>query len=92
MGIDLRDLLDLNSQTGLRAYVSIYREYKLLSSGQFYPDPSSRVLARELYDGQFNHSFIALNNQSAYLIEVWFYNGKQPIQKEKIIIANILTW
>lgn len=90
--LDLRDELELTGQTGLRAYVSIYSDYALLSNGTFYANSSSRVLAGELDDGQFNSSFISLKDQTIYLIEVWFYNGDQPLQKEQAIVKNNLTW
>lgn len=91
VSLDLTTVLELNQQTGERAYISIYAEYQLLA-GRFYPDSSTRVLAGELQNGLFNHSFVALNNQSSYLIEVWFYNGETALQKEQQIIGNNLSW
>ena len=90
VNIDINTLLAENALLGERAYVSIYRDYALLPSGQFYPDSSSRVLSGNLSDGLFNQTFIALNNQSSYLIEVWFYNGEKPIQEELTLITNEL--
>lgn len=92
VSLDLTEALDFNDQSGSRAYVSIYGDYQLLTSGIFYPDPSSRVLAGELNNGVFKHSFTALNNHTSYLLDVWFYNGEQPIQKELTLIENNLTW
>lgn len=92
VALDLVELLNSTGQSEQRAYVSVYRDYKLLASDDFYPDSSSRVLAGELKGGLFNQSFIGFNNQSTYLIEVWFYNGDQPLQKEKTIVKNNLTW
>ena len=92
VSLDLTELIDFHNQTGQRAYVSVYREYMLLPSGIFYPDSSSRVLGGEINDGQFQHSFVSLNNQDAYLIEIWFYNGEPPIQKEQTIVASNITW
>ena len=90
VSIDVNSLLVESDQVGERAYLSIYRDYTILPSGQFYPDSSSRVLAGELSGGVFNQSFVALNNQSSYLVEVWFYNGEKPIQEELSLIANEL--
>lgn len=90
--LDISDELALSGQTGLRAYVSVYSDYTLLSNGQFYADSSSRVLAGDLDNGHFDSSFVNLKSQSAYLIEVWFYNGDDPLQKELQIVDNSLIW
>lgn len=92
VSLDLSELLAVNNQTGKRAYVSVYRDYQRLPSGQFYPLSESRLLAGELNNGQFNHAFVAMNNQSEYLIEVWFYNGDPAIQKQQMLVNNTLTW
>lgn len=90
--LDLTQLLTDNNQTGQRAYVSIYADYQLLPSGEIFPQSSTRVLAGDLINGQFNHDFVAMNNQNEYLIEIWFYNGQPAIQKQEKVIANRLTW
>jgi len=92
VALDLSELLAVNNQTGQRAYVSIYGDYQLLPSGEIFPQASSRVLAGDLINGQFNHAFIAMNNQNEYLIEVWFYNGQPAIQKQEKVIDNRLSW
>lgn len=92
VALDLEsELIDI-SQTGARAYVSIYEQYQVLPSGQFYPDAASRVVAGELQDGQFNQRFTAFNDDSSYLIEVWFYNGEPAMQKVQMLVNNKLTW
>lgn len=90
--LDLSEMLALHDQTGQRAYVSVYHEYTALPTGEFYPNASSRVLSGQVKDGQFHHSFIRLNNQPSYLVEVWFYNGDLPIQKEILVAQNNVSW
>ena len=92
VALDLISDLNLTGQIDQRAYVSIYRDYQLLDSGVFHPDSSSRVISGDLKSGIFNHSFISLKNQSSYLVEIWFYNGELPIQREIEIINNNLSW
>ncbi|WP_019614121.1 hypothetical protein [Psychromonas ossibalaenae] len=84
--------LNLSEHQDQRAYVSVYRKYKRLESGSYYPDAASRVLGGVLQDGLFNSSFVGLNKQSAYLIEVWFYDGTEPLQKEWLVNGAALTW
>jgi len=92
VALDLSDTLSESGQLGLRARVSIYSEYTLLSNGQFYPTQKSLVIAGDLDNGQFNSSFTRLKDQSEYLIDVWFYNGDAPIQQQQTIAANSLVW
>lgn len=90
--LNLSDSTLLNAAQKQRAYVSIYRDYQLLPSGRYHPDANSRVLSGALVDGVFDNSFIGLNNQSTYLIEVWFYDGELPLQKEVTVMDGHLTW
>jgi len=92
VNLDLSEELTSSGQSDLRAYVSVYSDYTLLSNGQFYADSSSRVVAGELNDDQFTSTFTSLQDQSSYLIEVWFYNGDQPLQKEQQIDHDTLIW
>lgn len=90
--LDLAAVLDAHNQTGNRAYVSIYPQYQQLPSMDYYPDTSSRILAGEVNNGVFKSEFINVNNAAVYLIEIWFYNGAPPIQQEKLLADNLLTW
>ena len=85
-------ILELNDYQDQRAFVSVYREYQLLDSGRYYPDSASRVISGQLQSGIFNESFTALDNQQEYLIEVWFYDGREPLQKELSVNNNQLIW
>ena len=86
--------LDLSSEvtSGERAYVSVYSDYTLLDSGEFYPNSASRVVAGSLDDGKFSSAFTSLNSQSTYLIEIAYYTGEAPLQKEQTVADNSLTW
>ena len=85
-------LVELSAYQELRSYVSLYREYQQLDSGRYYPDPASRVISGVLQNGIFAQSFTGLNNQQQYLIEVWFYDGREPLQKALSVNENQLLW
>ena len=89
---EIQVLITLNDVQEARAYVSIYSGYQHLDSGRYYPHPDSRVIAGTLQDGRFNQSFIGVNNQQHYLIEVWFYDGSEPLQNEVLLDNNQLLW
>lgn len=92
VALDLTTLLASNGHAGLRAYVSVYSDYTLLDSGQYYANASSRVLGGDLLDGKFASSFTSLNAQDTYLLEVWFYTGESPLQREQSIVDGTLSW
>lgn len=75
-----------------RAYVSLYSTYQQLPSGRYYPDSASRVIGGALQNGEFTQSFVGLNNQPKYLIEIWFYDGLEPLQKELLVSNKQLIW
>ncbi|PKG37903.1 hypothetical protein [Psychromonas sp. Urea-02u-13] len=75
-----------------RAYISVYGDYQQLPSGRFYPDSSSRTVAGDLQQGQFDNTFVSLTNQSTYLVEVWLYDGQDALQKELTLSDNKLLW
>lgn len=84
--------LALNDYQQQRAYVSLYSAYQQLPSGRYYPDPASRVIGGALQNGTFAQSFIGLNNQQQYLLEVWFYDSREPLQKELSVKNKQLLW
>lgn len=88
VSLDLANEVD----TDTRAYVSVYSDYTLLDSGDFYANGSSRVVSGSLEDGQFSSAFISLDGQDTYLIEIAYYTGEAPLQKEQTVTDNSLTW
>ena len=83
-------IVELNDDQ--RAYISLYQEYQQLDSGRYYPDSASLVISGALQNGLFKQSFIGLNKQTQYLLEVWFYDGSEPLQQELIVDDNQLIW
>ena len=75
-----------------RAYISIYSDYQQLPSGRYYPNASSRTIAGNLQQGEFENSFFSLGKQSTFLVEVWLYDGQDPLQKELTLVNNKLVW
>lgn len=85
-------LLELPEYNTQRGYVSVYKAYQQLDSDRFYPDSTSRVISGALVNGLFEQSFASINNQQQYLIEVWFYDGQEPIQKVLALAGNQLIF
>jgi hypothetical protein len=83
-------IVELNDHQ--RAYVSVYSDYQQLDSDRYYPDSASRVLGGALQNGIFKQSFTGLNKQQQYLIQVWFYDGREPLEKELSVDNKQLIW
>jgi hypothetical protein len=84
--------ITLSEYINERAYVSVYQRYQLIDSEQYYAIADSRVLGGALTQGEFNQSFVTLNNQEEYLVEVWFYDNRAPLQRVLYANNNSLTW
>ncbi|WDD98542.1 hypothetical protein [Thalassomonas actiniarum] len=84
--------VSLDEYAGQRAYVSLYSDYRLLPSGEYYPIADSRVVAGNLQQGQFHQVFTHLKQQHNYLAEVWLYDLSPPLQRELILNENTLSW
>ena len=91
VSLELNDLLIERDQEDTRAYISIYREFQQLETGEYFPDSSTRVLGGQLNNALFNQKFTETDLQSEYLVEVWFYNGEAPIQQLLVLEGNELT-
>lgn len=85
-------IVDLPIYKEQRAQISLYQNYQQLENLSFHPDSNSKILSGALKNGAFEQVFYALNNQERYLLEVWFYNKKPPLQKELVLTNYELHW
>lgn len=84
--------INLSEYKNDRSYLSIYKQYHQMQNGTFFPIAHGRVLAGSLNNGLFKQTFIADEEHSIYLIELWFYDGRSPIQQELTVMNNELIW
>lgn len=91
--VDQHDLdIDISHISTSRSFVSVYSRYSERSDSSLKPDYSSRLLAGSLTNGQFSSSFTAPISAENLLIEIWFYDGQEPLQQ--VISSDTLqvTW
>ncbi len=84
--------LNIEQYQDQRSVINIYRQYQLLDTGDYYPKTASRVVSGPLINGHFSQSFIGLNQQTQYLVEVWSFDGSPPLQRELTVTNNQLNW
>ena len=89
---DITVNLTIEQYQDQRSIINIYRQYQLLDTGDYYPKPASRVVSGPLLNGHFSQTFIGLNQQAKYLVEVWSFDGSPPLQRELTVTNNQLSW
>ncbi|OUS40814.1 hypothetical protein A9R00_04160 [Oleispira antarctica] len=89
-GINLT--VDLGNQGG-PAYLSVYADYALSESEHWQINHDSRILASSMENTQISHNFSIPQHLKNLLIQVWFYDGREPLTKEVEIKNNItISW
>ncbi len=75
-----------------RAYFSLYQDYYQHQDGSFSPNYASRVVASALSQGKLDISLSLGKAHTSYLAEIWFYDGRDPLQQIISVEQNRLTW
>ncbi|WP_394251463.1 hypothetical protein [Vibrio profundi] len=84
--------IDISNTTTERAFVSVYSRYNTRSDNTLKPDYSSKVVASSLANGKLDLNFSAPNVNENLLIEIWFYNGQDPLQRTFSTSQSQITW
>ncbi|MGF1754693.1 hypothetical protein L4C33_13970 [Vibrio makurazakiensis] len=84
--------LDISDITTQRAFVSVYSRFTERANSTLKPDYSSKVIASSLTDGKIDLTFPAPNVHEQLLVEIWFYDGQDPMQKTFSTANNTITW
>ncbi|MCW8327923.1 hypothetical protein MD588_03800 [Photobacterium sp. SDRW27] len=87
--------LNIDLSTTDPMYLSVYGNPTVTLNGDIIADTSSRIIAGELNNGQFNGKFTATSGLSSILVEAWHFDGTHlPFRKiiklpqENIVIQN----
>ena len=81
------DISDFSSQ---RAHLSLYKQYQEESSGHYKADYQSKVFSVPLDSGKAKFDFNMSDSQKSLLVEIWFYDGTDPIRR--VISPNDQTF
>jgi hypothetical protein len=89
-GINLS--IDLGNQGG-PAYLSVYSDYASNENEHWDINHESRILASSMNSTKISQHFSIPQHLRKLLVQVWFYDGRQPLTKEVIIENNIaINW
>lgn len=84
--------IDISGISTDRSFVTVYSRYTTRDDSSFKPDYSSKVIAGSLNNGQFASNFVAPISDENLLIEIWFYDGKPPLQQLVSSSNSQITW
>ncbi|WP_122055615.1 hypothetical protein [Vibrio sp. Evd11] len=73
--------VDISNFSSQRAHLSLYKEFEKQSSESFSAHYPSKVMSVPLNDGKADFDFNLADSQENLLVEIWFYDGTDPIQK-----------
>ncbi|WP_337160909.1 hypothetical protein [Vibrio alginolyticus] len=82
--------VDISGFSSQRAHLSVYKEFVEHSSGNYDARYPSKVASVPLNNGTANVDFNVSDSQGSLLVEIWFYDGSDPIQK--VITSGDNTW
>ncbi|EKO3865676.1 hypothetical protein JFR02_004860 [Vibrio harveyi] len=82
--------VDISGFSSQRAHLSVYKDFKESSSGKYDAKYPSKVASVPLNNGTANFDFNVSDSQGNLLVEIWFYDGSDPIQK--VISSGDSNW
>ena len=82
--------VDISGFSSQRAHLSLYKQYQEESSGHYKADYQSKVVSVPLDSGKAKFDFNMSDSQKSLLVEIWFYDGTDPIRR--VISPNDQTF
>ncbi|AUI88427.1 hypothetical protein BS333_19055 [Vibrio azureus] len=73
--------VDISGLTTQRAHLSLYKSFTNDDNAGYVANYASKVASVPLSDGVANFDYTISDNQGEMLVEIWFYDGSDPIQK-----------
>lgn len=82
--------VDISGYSSQRSHLSVYKEYQAMTSGTYQAKYASKVASEALINGKAKMNFPVSDSQGNLLVEVWFYDGSDPVQH--VISAEDSSW
>lgn len=85
--------VDIENQGGGPAYLSVYVNYKQNGNNSWEVNHDSRILASSMTSSLMSHNFATPQHIQKLLVQIWFYDGREPLSEEVEIKNQInLIW
>jgi hypothetical protein len=85
-------VIDISSYSTDRAHASVYSQFNEQNDGSYLADYTSRVASSTLINGAVNLDFVLTQAKPQILVEIWFYDGSEPLQQVFDIDQQQWVW
>ena len=73
--------VDISGFSTQRAQLSLYKQFSEDNAGNYRAHYASKVVSVPLASGKVDFDFNVSDNQKDLLVEIWFYDGSEPIKR-----------
>ncbi|MET2898361.1 hypothetical protein ABXV22_08595 [Vibrio rotiferianus] len=82
--------VDISGFSSQRAHLSVYKDFLENSPGNYDAIYPSKVVSAPLTNGKVTVDFNVSDSQDSLLVEIWFYDGRDPLQR--VITSADSAW
>lgn len=73
--------VDISGFSTQRAQLSLYKQFSEDNAGNYRAHYASKVVSVPLTSGKVDFDFNVSDNQKDLLVEIWFYDGSEPVKR-----------
>lgn len=84
--------IDLSGSLPERTHVSVYSLFSEVGKENYIVNYDSKIIDSAMTNGQLTLEFSLAESQSEIVVEIWSYDGSQPLQKMFEINGEALVW
>lgn len=85
-------IVDASNDVTGRAFVTVYTEFSEQASGELEPNYESKVASQALSNGKAELKFNAAEHVGSFLVEIWTYDGNDPVKKLVSASSANIAW
>ncbi|MDF2152743.1 hypothetical protein [Vibrio sp. CAU 1672] len=82
--------VDISAYSIQRAHLTLYKSFKETPTKSYQASYPSKIASVPLTGGKADITFSVSDSQGNLLVEIWFYDGTDPLQK--VISVGAATW
>ena len=73
--------VDISGYSTQRAQLSLYKQFSEDNAGNYRAHYASKVVSVPLASGKVDFDFNVSDSQKDLLVEIWFYDGSEPVKR-----------
>ena len=83
--------VDISGFSTQRAQLSLYKQFSEDNAGNYRAHYASKVVSVPLASGKVDFDFNVSDSQKDLLVEIWFYDGSEPVKRVISVNDTSLT-